>query len=145
MDVNLEGVYPTLRLENSRMLMDDGTVMRFADTSIEARDLFQESTYQTLIADAQQDSVVWGDWEISRTPNDGEQSDFLMERAFGDNARVHFKRSNAEQEVPAATGQRREENQMEVGFEYRLKSKDSVKFSLREGEEFVGVERKLKF
>ena len=141
MDVNVVGVYPTVQLTDSKILMPDESTMRFADKTIEAGELFKEKTYEALVAEAQQETVVWGDWEFSRSKDANESSGLLMERSLGDNTKVHFTKfyeGFADQE-------RTNEKQMEVGFEYRLRSKDSLKLELRDDEEFVGVERKMKF
>ncbi len=147
LDLHLQGVYPTVRVTDSRILMEDGTSMRFADTTLELSDLLKNKALERLISEAQQDTVVWGDWELSRTESRNERSsDFLMQRSLGERARVHFKKFNDEEDYPIrrdATGN--EPRQMEVGFEYRLRSKDSVKLEVRDGDELVVVERKMKF
>jgi len=145
LELNFSGVYPTLRLEGSRMLLEDGTAMRFADDILEVRELFSEKTYRSLVSAAQQDTVVWGDWELSRAVRDGERSDLLMQRSLGDNARVQFRRTNEEREVPRYEDEDLDAPGMSVGFEYRLQSKSALKLEFREDEEFVGVERKMKF
>lgn len=147
LDIHVQGVYPTVRVTDSRILMEDGTAMRFADTTLEFGDLLKDKTLERLIADAQQDTVVWGDWELSRAESrDERSSDFLMQRSLGERARVHFRKYNEEQQYPNrrdSTGN--DPRQMEVGFEYRLRSQDSLKLELRDGDEVVVVERKLKF
>ncbi len=141
MDVNAAGIYPTLRLVDSKILLPDGSRMRFAEDNLEARDLFKEKTYEALVAEAQQDTVVWGDWEFSRPRNSKDQPEFLMQRNLGENAKLHFRKMSYDSENPDPSQKR----EMEVGFEYRLKSKDFLKLELRDDEEFIGVERKLKF
>ncbi len=141
MDLNMAGVYPTVKLEGSRILMEDGTSMRLADRTLEVKDLFREKTYENLVAEAQQDTVVWGDWEFSRPKDARDQSEFLMQRILGDKARVHLREYNDRNEAFDSIDSKR----VEVGFEYRLRAKDSLKLELREDEEFVGIERKLKF
>ena len=141
MDVTAEGVYPTVRITNSRILLDDGSSMRIADRTLEARELFKEKTYETLVAEAQQDTVVWGDWELSRQKDSSDRPEFMMQRSFGDKTNVHFTKFSTE-DKPAES---RDSKTMEAGFEYRLRDKDSLKFELRDNEEFVGVERKVKF
>ena len=141
MDVNVVGIYPTLRLTDSKILMQDDSSMRFADKTLEARDLFKGKTYEALIAEAQQETVVWGDWELSRPKDIKDNPEFLMQRNLSDKATVHFKKFYED----SSAQDRSNEKQMEVGFEYRLRSKDSLKLELREDEEFVGVERKMKF
>ncbi len=141
MDVSAEGVYPTVRITDSRILLEDGSSMRIADTTLEARELFKAKTYETLVAEAQQETVVWGDWELSRQKDSSDRPEFMMQRNFGDKTNVHFTKFSTDNK-PAET---RDSKNMEVGFEYRLRAKDSLKFELRDDEEFVGVERKMKF
>ncbi len=145
LDLNGSGVYPTIRLSDSKVLMSDGTTsMRFADRALEVGDFFKDKVFQTLISEAQQDRVVWGDWDLSRPKDSNDLSEFMMQRVLGDNASVHFRSYNQDKEKPLNLGSV-EPAPMEVGFEYRLRPKDSLKVELREDEEFVGVERKVKF
>ena len=83
--------------------------MRFADKTLEIRDLMRPQTYRALIAEAQQESVVMGDWSFSRSKDMKDKPEFLMQRSLSDDA------------------------------------KDFFKVSLMEDEEFVGVERKMRF
>jgi len=147
LDLHVQGVYPTVRVTDSHILMQDGTAMRFADTTLELGDILKDKTLERLIADAQQDTVVWGDWELSREESRNERSsDLVMERSLGEHARVHFRRYNDEEEYPnRRDSTSNEPRQMEVGFEYQLRSKDSVKVEMRDGDEVVLVERKVKF
>ncbi|OIO38481.1 MAG: hypothetical protein AUJ72_02530 [Candidatus Omnitrophica bacterium CG1_02_46_14] len=141
MDVTLEGVYPTVKIVDSRILLDDGSSMRIAEKTLEVREIFKEKTYETLVSEAQQETVVWGDWELSRQKDAQDQPEFMMQRNFGKNTNIHFTKYSI-QDKPAEP---RENKNMEVGFEYRLRAKDFLKLELRDDEEFVGVERKLKF
>jgi len=142
MDINAEGVYPTVRLNNSRILLEDGSTMLFADKVLELGDLARGSTFEMLVSESQQDTVVWGDWEFSRPEDSGDRPEFFVQRLFGKRARVHFRKINEDQE----TFQEHESQDMEVGFEYKLQSKDSLKVEYRDDQEVVGVlERKLTF
>ncbi|OIO38144.1 MAG: hypothetical protein AUJ71_03775 [Candidatus Omnitrophica bacterium CG1_02_49_16] len=141
MDVSVEGVYPTVRIADSRILLQDGSSMRIADKTLEVRELFQEKTYERLVSEAEQDTVVWGDWELSRQKGNNDRSEFVMQRNLGENANVHFTKFS-EGDKPLES---RDSKKMEVGFEYRLRAKDSLKLELRDDEEFIGVERKMKF
>lgn len=140
MDIHLTGVYPTLKLSNSRVLLRDGSSMRFADKTLEFRELFDSATLRDLVTEAQQDSVTWGDWEFRRPKDARNEDEFWMQRSLGERAAVHFKSSGNEEVVRSE-----DTDDMEVGFEYRLRAEDSLKLELREQERFIGVERKLKF
>ena len=140
MDLQVSGVYPTVHLENSRLLLNDDSVMKFADKTLEFRELFHEKTYEGLIGDMQQDTVVWGDWEFRRPRDMNDKPEFLLQRSFGERARLNFHEYERDQ-----TLQNTDSKKLEVGVEYNLPGKNSLKFELREDERFVGVERKVKF
>jgi len=144
LDVNVIGIYPTVRLEGSRVILEDGSVMRLADKTLEAVELFRDKTYEKLIGEAQQETVVWGDWEFSRPRDIKDQPEFLMQRVFGENTRLHLRKFN-EYNEDWDTSQT-DNDKVEVGLEYKLRSKDSLKLELKDNsEEFVGIERKMKF
>ncbi len=143
MDLNMIGIYPTLKLVSSRILLSDGSVMKIADRALEASQLFKSKTYEKLITDETQDTVVWGDWELSRQEDSNEQPEFTMQRSLGENARVHFRKFTEDDEQRFV--KQEDPAEVEVGFEYRLRSKDSLKLELRDNEEFVKVERKMTF
>lgn len=140
-DVNVQGVYPTVRLANSHILLKDGSSMRIADKSLEVQELFKGKTYESLISEAQQDKVVWGDWELSRQTDSESRPEFMMQRNLGDKANVYVTKFSTK-DKPIESNETKD---MEVGFEYHLRAKDSLKVELRDNEEFVGVERKMKF
>ncbi len=142
MNLHIEGVYPTVRLLDSRILLDEGRVMRLANQTLEFKDLFNEASYKKMVSASDQDTVVLGDWELRRPTDERQRPEFTMQRSFGKYAQMHIKKYNETDEEKLDSP---ETNDVEVGFEYRLKSKDSVKFEMREDERFVGVERKMSF
>ncbi len=140
MDLNFTGVYPTVKIENSRLLLSDDSVMKFADRSLEFPELFRVKTYQSLVVDAQQDTVLWGDWEFRRPKDINDQSEFLLQRKLGERARLNFHEYKRDESL-----QSEETDKLEIGLEYKLQGHDALKFELREDEKFVGVERKMTF
>ncbi len=140
LDLQISGVYPTVRLENSRLLLEDDSVMKFADKTLEFREFFSNKTYETLIGEAQQDTVVWGDWEFRRPRDIKDNPEFLLQRTLGDRARLNFRDYKRDEMMRTE-----DSDKVEVGLEYRLAEKNSLKLQLREDEQFVGVERKVKF
>jgi hypothetical protein len=96
MDIHVTGFYPTLRLEDSRLFLEDGTAVRFSDAALDVKDLFRFDTYQRLVAEAGKDRVM---------------SEVLMQKILGD----------------------------------QLIPQGSLKLEFKENEEFVGVERRMKF
>lgn len=144
MDLNVEGVYPTVKLNNSRILLEDGSTMLFANKVLEIGDLTRGSTFEMLISESQQNTVVWGDWEFSRPVNSQDKPEFFMQRSLGENTLVHFKKTNEEPDV--LQDRTPKDRDMEVGFEYKLQAEDSLKIEYRDDQEVVGVlERKLRF
>lgn len=141
MDLNLSGVYPTVRLEQSRIMLEDGTTMQFADKTLEVHELFRDKTLSRLIGESQQDTLVWGEWEFSRPLDENQKPELLAERLLGSRSRAYVKASNEDEQEMKMT----DSKPIEAGFEYRLRSKDSLKFNVKDDEEFVGVEHKMKF
>ncbi len=66
MDVHGDGVYPTLVLSGSRIVTEDGTAMRFANSVVDMKELLDSATYERLVAESGQDAVAWGRWQLSR-------------------------------------------------------------------------------
>ena len=147
MTLHASGVYPTLTLSDSHLLMEDGTQMRFADQTVEFRQLFSSRTYRSLITGTSQDNVSLGEWGFRRPIDENQNSEFLMERSLGEHARVQLRKYN-ETELdrrvlePAEQSDRQD---VEVGLELHLRPEDKLKYTMREDEQFVGVERKLSF
>ena len=144
LNIHVSGVYPTLKVYDSRLLTEDGISMKFADQTIEFRDLFSERTYHRLISDSDQDNVAVGNWEFKRPVDDNQLPEFLVERTLGKYARLYFRKYNESDDIKIES-EDENKKQVEVGFEYRLRSKDSLQYKVREDEQFVGIERKLSF
>ena len=142
LNLYVEGVYPSLRLSDSRILFEDGKMMRFADQNVEFAELFDESIYKEWISGSDQETVVLGNWEFHRPAEEDEKQEFSLQRFFGKHASVNVKKANVADESRLDSP---EKNDTQVGFEYRLKGKDTLKFEAREDERFVGVERKMSF
>ena len=141
MDLFVSGIYPTVKIQNSRLLLPDDSVMKFAEKSVEFRELFRLKTYEQLIGEAQQDTVVWGDWEFRRPRDMKDNPEFLLQRALGDRARLNFRDYKRDETLQNSD----ESDKVEVGLEYRLAGKNLLKFQVREDEQFLSVEQKVKF
>ena len=143
LNLYVKGIYPSLRLSDSRVLFEDGKTMRFADQNVEFEDLFDETLYSKWISGSDQDTVVLGNWELRRPDEQDENQEFTLQRSFGKHASLQVKKANAADEAKLDSP---EKDDMQVGFEYRLKSKDTLKFETRgEDDRFVGVEHKMSF
>lgn len=143
LDLHLDGVYPTLRLSDSRILMPDDSVMRFAETTLEVSQIFSEKILKRLVAEAQQDTIVWGTWELKRAQGqEKEEDDFLMQKTLGSHTHLQFRKYGEPEKDERDPS---DPAKMEVGLVYKLQSNDSVKIGLRDDERFVGVERKMSF
>ncbi len=146
LNLHASGVYPTIRIYDSQMLMDDGIAMKFAEKTVEFWDLFSSRTYKKLISDSDQSQVAMGDWEFKREMNDSNLPEFLVGRSLGKHASLQFRKFNEPfDEARIRSSDPEDKQQVEVGVEYKLQSKDSVHYKVREDEQIVGVERKLSF
>jgi hypothetical protein len=144
LNIHVSGVYPTLKVYDSQLLTEDGISMKFADQTIEFRDLFSASTFRRLMANSDQNDVAVGGWEFRRPVDENQLPEFLVARTMGKYARLYFRKYNEPEETKIETSEE-DKKQVEVGFEYHLRSKDSVQYKVREDEQFVGIERKLSF
>lgn len=143
LDLHLDGIYPSFRLSDSRILMPDNSVMRFADTNLEVSQVFSEKILKRLVAEAQQDTVVWGTWEFTRAQShEKEEDDFLMQKSLGKYAKLEFRKYGEPEKDERDPSDPRK---MEAALVYKLKSNDSLKVGLRDDERFVGVEHKMSF
>ena len=146
MTLQASGVYPTLTLEDSHLLMQDGVLMKFADKTVEFRELFSSGTYKNLIIGNAQENVSLGDWGFKRPIDENQMPEFLMERSLGRRARLQFRKYNEPQADTVLEPVAEEDKQdMEVGFAFRLRAEDTLKYTVREDEQFVGIERKMSF
>ncbi len=132
------GVYPEVSLSESRIVLEDGTTMAFADQRIDVRELFDSDTYKTLITRKDQDDVMWGDWRLVR--HDREDS-MVVERGLGDAMKVKYERHGRDEAVIDPN-----EPKDEVELEYLLSGSDSFMVQMNEDDEkFVGVQKKVSF
>ena len=121
--------------------MEDGTAMRFADEAVEVPELFRSRTYDGLVAALGQDSVAWGGWHLNRSKTPEDNSQFSIERSLGERATAYVRTMGAAETSEGVA----DSQDTEMGFQYRLQSKDFLKVGFRDEEEFVGVEHKSKF
>ena len=147
MTLHGSGVYPTLTLSDSHLLLEDGTQMRFADQTVEFRELFSTHTYRTLITSSAQENVSIGGWGFKRPMDENQRSEFLLERSLGQNAHLLLRKYNETDEDRRVMepAEERDRQDMEVGLELHLRPEDKLKYTVREDEQFVGVERKMSF
>jgi hypothetical protein len=137
MQLNFEGVWPEVRVSQSRMVLPDGTTMNFASQTLPISELLVSDTYEKLVGRADQKDVSWGDWRLRREETD---DSVLLERELGSLAKVRYERFERDE---ARFGP--QENPDEVEMEYLLPGSNSLKMQVREDEEFIGVQRKVSF
>ena len=121
--------------------------MHFADQTVELKELFSSHTYRSLISASAQENVSMGDWGFKRPIDENQQPEFLLERSVGQNAHLLLRKYNETEEDRRILepNEQRDRQDMEVGFEFHLRPEDKVKYTVREDEQFVGVERKMSF
>ena len=137
MQIHLEGVYPDLRISNSRVVLEDGTTMAFAKENVSVSDLFSSRTYEALVTRTDQDDVIWGDWRLKREER---EESMVIQRDLGNQMNVKYEKFEQDEADVKSAPQRDE-----VELEYLLSGKDSFKVKLKDDEEFVGVEKKMSF
>jgi hypothetical protein len=134
--LQFEGVFPEVEIHGSRLVTEEGVVMQFSDQMLELKDLIRTETYERLIAQTDQEDVVFGEWTLRRKDKDA----VLVERDMGDTMRLRFERFEHDEATI-----RPDETELEVEWEYLLSGSDSFRVRMRDEEEFVGVQKKLSF
>lgn len=138
MQLNFHGIYPEVRLSESRMFTRDGAVMRFSDSEVHVMELFNVSTYESLIAQRDQTTVAWGDWTLKR---EVEEDTVALRRGLSRELTVSYERSEAQDETKIDSAQ--EDNEFQL--EYLLGNKNSLQMEWGENESFFGLQRKSEF
>lgn len=136
--LHFEGLYPEVRVSESRMMMIDGTSMRFSEKQVLLRELFQSETYEQLIKEEGQSRVAWKDWTLERREDD--DSIELKKKLSGN---VSFQYENTAQDETKPTDTQTTEHA--VGLEYALTGSDNITVEVKEDESFVGLEKKSVF
>ena len=82
-------------------------------------------------------TVVWQGWDITKQRSDS--GELNMEKDIGEDFKLNFKTFVNDETNP------RELNERELEFGYKLKGDKQLKMRLKEKEELLSVEQRMKF
>jgi hypothetical protein len=134
--INIEGENSLLRLKDSRIYQENG----YLDLSGEA-DLKRlgkpDFGKKLMMSQNSKDNMDWQGWNISRRPD---REGVAFDKEIDEKLSVGFK---AYMNNEVNIGNRDNPNEMDL--EYRLKEDKRLKIRLKDNEELLGVEHKVKF
>ncbi len=131
MVVNLEGEANVIAVKDSRIHQEEGSLALEGTIN-----LAKANVCEDVVVKSDQGRIVWQGWDITK-PRDA--TELRMGKAVGEDFRIDFKTSlNDELTFANQKGE-------ELGLEYELTIGDSIKMYLKEDEEFLGLEHRLKF
>ncbi|MFA5369405.1 MAG: hypothetical protein WC300_01600, partial [Candidatus Omnitrophota bacterium] len=134
--VNAEGMWPFLKLTDSRITRKDLSLI--LNGELDMRDFGSARFLEDISVSTTDKTIIWEGWDITRID---ESRDFLLQRSLGNGIKLGYK-THIEDETRYEPVKGRDEFQLE----YDLLYEDSVlEFRAKEREEFFGVKKKYKF
>lgn len=134
-NVNLEGEGSELKILDSQILRDQGYFM--LDGFMDLRQLGRVRFLEGLRVRSDEKTVVWEGWNIVKEARQEEELD--LQKNIGEGFKINFKKF-INDEVYAQS-----DAHDELELEYKLKSNKSFKMRLRDQEETLQLEQRVKF
>ncbi|MEA3560404.1 MAG: hypothetical protein U9R31_01340, partial [Candidatus Omnitrophota bacterium] len=131
MNVNLNGNAKFLTIHESRIYRGKGSFTVDGEINFEKKNIFED-----IKVTAKSGILVWSGWEVSREKAGHE---VRLGRDIGEDFRINFKTYLDEKTNSYHTGEH------EVELEYMLSNEKSFKMRMKEDENFLGLEHKIKF
>ena len=133
--IHLTGKGPMVMVGDSRIYRETGYLL--LDGELDFSQLGKRNIFEDIIIKTDDQSIVWEGWDISKeTVTDTVN----LKKRIGEELEIGFV-------APVEPADELKEEEPEGAFEmrYKLKESDSLKIQIREEEEFLGVEHKIKF
>jgi len=133
--IHLTGKGPMVMVGDSRIYRESGYLL--LDGEIDFSQLGKRNILEDIVIKTDDQSIVWEGWDISKeTATDTVN----LKKRIGEELEIGFV-------APVEPEDELKEEESEGAFEmrYKLKESDSLKMQIREEEEFLGVEHKIKF
>jgi len=140
MNINLDGKGSVLKVADSRILRQDGYIELFG--SLDLKRLWSSDPCKGLNWTCGNEAIVWNGWDIVKETNSKELE---MKKGIGKEKEfmVTFKGYlNDEQSWQDSQGANQNEA---VGVEYNLDSAKKLKMQVKNSEEIVSLENKVRF
>lgn len=132
--LTLKGKGSILEFIDSKVYTDEGTLM--LEGTLDLADLGTSRIFRNIEIKSDPSTVVWAGINVIKTPS-GEE--YVTGANLNEQFRVNFKTYEAQQT------DRQSPKQDEVQLEYSLGKPGNLKVKMREDDEFVGVEHKVRF
>jgi len=133
--IHLVGKGSLITVGDSRIYRETGYLL--LDGEIDLKKLGKRNVFEDVVVKTDDQSIVWEGWDISKKASDDEVN---LKKRVNEEWEIGF---TATLEDEAISDQR--ENQGEFELRYKLKDNDSLKLEIKEEEEILGVEHKIKF
>jgi hypothetical protein len=130
----LYGTYPILTVTEGRINREEGYLA--LDGFIDLRKIKIGRAMEDLVIKSEKETMVWRGWDVVRKEAD---SEIRLKRAVGDDISLLYK-THIEDGRSSL-----KRNRDELELKYGISEKRSFKLRLRENEEFIGLENKIKF
>ncbi len=132
--LKLEGFGPIINIVDSSFKHDSGILTM--EGYVDLREIPKGGFFDSVRIRSDVKTIVWQGWDITKKGTD----ELSMEKDIGDRMQVGFKTAIRE---PLTTYEDRE-NPEEMSLGYKIGS-EQLKMKLRENEEFLVIERNIKF
>ena len=133
MVVNLEGIYPILRYHDSRVYREEGHLI--IEGKVDLRKIKRGNLFEDTIFKSDEETIIWEGWDITKRRAESEVSLRKSGEGFSVSYSAYLK-DEMTQDV---------DSQDTIELEYEIWKNRSLKVRLRENEEFLGLENKIKF
>jgi hypothetical protein len=133
--VNADGVWPHLRIYDSRITHKESSLM--LDGELDMGKMGSEKFMEDVIITSADNTIVWEGWDITRGAGGKE---FLLQRALSSGFRVGYKAHMTDE-----TRYDPSKKKNELNLEYDFTDDSVFEFRTQDSEEFFGVRKKYKF
>ena len=133
--IHLTGKGPMVTVGDSRIYRETGYLL--LNGELDFSQLGKRNIFEDIVIKTDDQSIVWEGWDISKeTVTDTVN----LKKRIGEELEIGFV-------APVEPTDELKEEEPEGAFEmrYKLKESDSLKMQIRQEEEFLGVEHKIKF
>ncbi len=133
--ITVRGAGTRLEFIDSKVYTDDNTLM--LEGYINLADLCTPRVFNNIEIKSDPSTVVWAGASVTQTPTGGDE--YVTGANLNEQFRVNFKTYEAQK----VDQQRPRQNEMEL--EYKLGNPANLKVRMKEDDEFIGVEHKVRF
>jgi len=133
--IHMVGKGPLITIGDSRIYKETGYFLLTGD--IDLGKLGKRNVFEDIVVKTDDQIIVWDGWDITKEATDDKVS---LRKRINEELEVGFK-------APLNEGYAldKEDGEGEVELRYKIQGNESLKMQIKEDEEFLGVEHKVKF